>query len=77
MAEFKMRPGGIELIEKLGGMPTEALAGAFHVSYATYNRIKQGQQAPSAAFLAGVSLALNIPIESFAEVVHTNEKTAA
>lgn len=76
MAEFYIREGGFELLERLGNMPTESLAGAFGVSYATYNRIKQGTQAPSAAFIAGVVHALKIPVESFAEVT-TKEKTAA
>lgn len=76
MAEFKIREGGFDLFERLGNMPHEALAGAFGVSYATYHRIRQGQQAPSAAFIAGVVRALSIPVESFAEVT-TKEKTAA
>lgn len=76
MAEFQIKEGGFDLFERLGNMPPEALAGAFGVSYATYYRIKQGQQAPSAAFIAGVVRALNIPVESFAEVVTTTKARA-
>ncbi len=69
-AQLKLKEGAIDLIRRLSGLKTEsAIAGSFGVSYDAWNKIKAGQQAPSPSFVAGVTLALGIPIDSFVEAV--------